>query len=261
MGKAAKNVGNTFLKFGGGGIAGQYAAGQEAKAEREASERENALAVARETAKLREEANQRLLDRLRTEREADLAQGRARGSQLFGEGSLGRVGEVRSADIADILARRKAGLEGLNAAENQALREQAFSGLKSQAATQARQLRGAQGGAGITGAVAAAQQARLMRSADDQKRQLERDLLIENIRQKQEALAGYEQSLRATEEDELGRRKYNLGAGAAEKAGQISTELGYGGLGAGERSAAQQQALGEAMQFAAQANKPQGGKK
>ena len=42
----------------------------------------------------------------RLNREIDMARGMERGEQLFGEGSLGRIGEERSADIADIVNRR-----------------------------------------------------------------------------------------------------------------------------------------------------------
>ncbi|MDX1400197.1 MAG: hypothetical protein R3204_16830, partial [Oceanospirillum sp.] len=166
----------------------------------------------------------RLLAEVQAGREADMARGRARGQELFGTGSLGRLGAdpvvsgqapafmqtqaregserapaasapasplfsgglvgrsiqqaqqgaaqaqaqqaqqaaanqsaqqagqlVRAQEVADIIARRQAGLEGFNAEELAAQRAQMSQGIGRAEQTALRQLRGAQGAAGLRG--------------------------------------------------------------------------------------------------------------
>jgi hypothetical protein len=180
-------------------------------------------------------------------RRRDLAEGRARGKEIFGT-SFGKPSkeEERSAEIADILARRKANLGGLSAEENNALREQMLRGINQGTQGNLRQLRGAQAQAGLRGSTAASQQGDVIRGGQQAQAMAERDIFLKNIQERQNALAAYEQSQRAAEGEE--RQRYG-----ERKFGEIGTELGYGSLGAGERAGVAQQVMGQASARAAQA--------
>lgn len=183
--------------------------------------------------------------RARAQREADLAAGRARGEELFGNEALGRVGAQRSADIAEILAQRKAQLGGFTPEEQQAMREQNLGAVMQGQQAGARDLARQQARSGVRGALGAAQQAAFQQATQQQLANQERDLFLANIAEKRGALDKLEGSTRATEQDELGRQQFNLGQQGKELAGKLTTEFGYGGLGAQDRAAVLQQILGE----------------
>ena len=128
-------------------------------------------------------------------READLAKGRARGQELFGEGSLGRVGSERSADIQDVIARRRANLEGFTPEEKSAMEAEAIGGIGQSSQTALRQLRGVQGAQGLRGGTAAAQQVGVLQNAANQEALARRDLFLKNMGAKREGLGQFEQSV------------------------------------------------------------------
>lgn len=227
--------------------------------------------------------NQREIDlekRYRENRDADLLRGRARGQELFGNNALGRVGEqrsgaisnilnqrqanmTRSGDIAEILAQRKAQLQGYTPEEQQAMREQNTAEIYRNQSAGARDLARQQARSGVRGALGAAQQSAFQQATQAQLADQERQLFLSNIAEKRGALDKFEGSTRTqeqferegldrlegstrtTEADELARLQYNLDQLAREKAGMLTTEFGYGGLGAQDRAAILQQILGE----------------
>lgn len=182
----------------------------------------------------RDTRGEALLQRFRTGRTQDLAEGRKRGEELFAQDPA----------LQDILARRKSALEGFNAPEQQALRSQSLNQIARQGQTQARALRGAQAQSGVRGAAAAGQQAGLLKNLQKSQAEAEQNLYLQNVANKDKALSAYE------------------GTVGGLKSAQLGTELGYGQLGAQERSAAAQQAIGEQQAAAArlQAAKNQGKK-
>jgi hypothetical protein len=99
----------------------------------------------------------------RKARNEDMAEGRARGEEIFKEGNLGRVRADRSADTADIIARRKENLKGFSQEEQNAMKEGALKTLDQNAQTSARQLALQQARSGVRGATAAAQSASLQK--------------------------------------------------------------------------------------------------
>lgn len=153
----------------------------------------------------------------------------------FKEGNLDRLSTAPSADMADIIARRKAGLEGLSAEENQALRERGSQEIDRGSQTALRQLRGLQGASGVRGASAVAGQANILQAGQSAKAGVERDLLIQNVNQKREALSGLEQTVQGAEADQLGREQFNIGQREKEIAGRQAAGLGFAALGATER--------------------------
>ena len=178
---------------------------------------------------------QELLDQARKGREEDLAAGRARGQELFGQGSLGtRTQDEISGDFADIIARRKAALDGLTPEERNALESQALAGINQATQTQLRQLRGIQGAQGLRGGIASAQQAQALQQGQQAAAEAQRDIFLQNIGARRQALSDLENTIGSEQQ-----------RAQQEKFGQLSTEFGFAGLGAAERGAVAQQALGE----------------
>lgn len=149
---------------------------------------------------------------------------------------------MRTGEMADVLARHKAGLEGYTGQESQAFREAAQRGIDTQYKTGLSQLARAQARSGVRGASAAAQSANMDRARLEQQQQLEQDLLVKNADEKQRRLGAYGQALSTQESaeysrtkeagqmysdtlakqraDELARERYNVEGAAAENAGR-----------------------------------------
>lgn len=176
----------------------------------------------------------------RDARDADLARGRIRGMELFGEPMIDASKVERSSDMQDIINRRKADLEGMSSAENNALRGQMLSGVNAETQGALRQLRTAQGGRGLKGGSAIAQSRSLINSSLAKKAALDRDLMIQNIAMRQSALDRYQSAIQGAETTETARY-------GNRRFGQLSTELGYGQLGATERGAANQVSLAQSQ--------------
>lgn len=136
-----------------------------------------------------------------------------------------RVAQDRPQEIQDIINRRKAQSEqGLNAQEYQALRESRLGGLRSANLGQQRQQLAQQARFGLAGPAAAQQMAGLLAQQQAARQQAERDLLLENVAQRQQALQGYESSLGKAREDELARQQFNIGLTGREAMLRMSPE-------------------------------------
>lgn len=155
---------------------------------------------------------------------------------LFGEGKLGRVSETRSGDVADLIARRKANLEGLSSTENQAAQDQLFNNVNRDTQTSLRQLRGIQGASGMRGDAAVSQQVGVLGAGQNIKKDLERDLLLKNIEMKRAALGDFEASVGNAEMNERDAKTFNLGQIDKEKSGLVTTQFGLAGLAQAERA-------------------------
>ena len=166
-----------------------------------------------------------------------------KGQELLGkdfeEGNLGRLEAGRSGDISQVIEARRANLGGLSAQENQALRERATQGIDRGTQTALRQLRGIQGASGVRGATAAAQQGRQLAAGQSAKAQAERDLLLQNVAQKDKALSAFEESVGGAEGTEQQRELFNIQQRKAEIAGRQTAGLGFAQLGITERTGAQ----------------------
>lgn len=185
----------------------------------------------------------------------------ATGKELFGgdfkEGNLGRLSTERSAEMADIIARKKAGLEGFSSEEAQALRERGGQEITRSTQTALRQLRGLQGASGVRGASAVAGQAGILQAGQAAKANVERDLFIQNINQKRQALGDLESSVSGQEALSRQAEIFNIGQKSKEIAGRQASGLGFAALGATER--ASQRGVGVALANAKAASS--GGKK
>lgn len=153
---------------------------------------------------------------------------------------------------ADVLARMQAGLGGYTSPEYQAQREQMQRGMNSDLATGMSQLAKAQSRGKVYGAAGAAQQANLQTSADNNKNELEQNLMVKNIDESQKRLGeygNYEQGLQTgnlknAEEantsagnleanlrgEDVKRQDYNIKQDEAANAARFNTLTGAGGM-------------------------------
>lgn len=173
------------------------------------------------------------LDQTRAERDKDLAEGRARGEQEFGEGSLGRIDYKRADEIkdliaerekryasegldanrsgqtADIISRRLAESQGFTAEEQNLMRERNLATINQGAQGNLRALLTAQGANGIRGNRAVLQQTKLMSDQQGQLANQERELALAQIDARRQGMDKYENSVNTAQADELGKLKYN----------------------------------------------------
>jgi hypothetical protein len=150
---------------------------------------------------------------------------------------LGRIDADRSQEIKDLIARRNSESNGFTDEEQNAFRTKNQVELNQSLAGKMRALKIAQAQSGVRGGLATAQQASALKDANRANVTNERELFLKNIDARRQGLNSYEQSLGSARKDELERQMYNQGQTSKEKYGRLGTELGYGSLGSGERSA------------------------
>jgi hypothetical protein len=198
---------------------------------------------------------------LRGQREADIARGEERGQKLFGAGSLGRLDDTRyQAGIErSLVDRLNQAQMGLQAPEYQAQREQAMLGMQQGQQEQLRALRGLQARSGVRGGLAGAQQAQLLNQAQAARANVERDLMVQNIAQKQAAQQSLENLLQSQQQAKTAQQQFNLQQAQREKMGQLTSMMGEAQLGGAERGAVSQEMIGRAMQQAVQNQLGSGG--
>ncbi len=184
----------------------------------------------------------------------------AAGQEIFGgdfaEGKLGRLQEGPSGDVQDIIARRKAGLGGLSAEENQAIRERGSQSIDRSTQSSLRQLRGLQGATGQRGGSALASQSRILQAGQGAKANVERDLAIQNVDVKRQALGAAEGSILGAEAQTRENELFNIRQKNKEATGRQTAGLSFAQLAATERGS--QRGVGIAQANAAAAG---GGKK
>lgn len=191
------------------------------------------------------EKQKQYMDLARQQREQDMAAGKARGQELFGNKALGRVEEQRSQEVGNIIGRRQQESQGYTPQEQEAFRAQQLPNLQRDLASQQRQLKMQQASSGVFGPAALAQQKALQAGSQQAKAGMERQLFLDNILARREGLNSLEGSIAKARADELARQESNLSRQGKETFGQLGTELGFAGLGSQERAGAAQQALGE----------------
>jgi hypothetical protein len=111
----------------------------------------------------------------------------------------------RSADIAGIVERMREGLEGYNAAENQALREAMNREVEAQLATDIERARSSNAANLVFGGAAAAREDIARRGASRAKAQTEQDIFLKNIDERQRRLRDFTEMVTGTEADERRR--------------------------------------------------------
>ena len=143
---------------------------------------------------------------------------------------LGTVDAARSADMQAALEQAMAGLGGLSAAENEALRARGYEELNRQFMGGQRALGRLQARSGVQGAAATAQFQDLMRQRGQQAAGLEQDIMLRNIAVQDQRRQAFQNLLRTAEQDELARQQFNIGQQANLLAGQQGLFFGGAGL-------------------------------
>ena len=183
-------------------------------------------------------------DLARSERAKDLAEGRARGEELFKEGALGRV------DEAVMAARKQQAEQGFTDQENSALRDNQMAARQALGAD-ARSQKIMLAAQGIRGGRAAALGSKLAAEQGAQAVNSERELFLKRLDAKRGGLDKLDEA-----------QRYNIDQKNKELTGKLTTEMGYGSLGAADRGQSQMASVGaqQAQAMALSANK-KGGKK
>lgn len=185
----------------------------------------------------------------------------ALGKQIFGEGSLGRLGYAGpdsqnvvdqykgiynqyasgqpSQATQDILAQYKSGLQGYMAPELQGMREQAQRGLDTAYTAQLRDLQRVQGSSG--GRLQAAGQVMQLGAKRNQAQgQLEQDLLVKNADEMQKRLGAYNLANTTAEQNAFSQRNDTLDAYqkalAAQRTDTLNTNIYNNTQAANEKS-------------------------
>ncbi len=192
-----------------------------------------------------DERYNRLKGQAKADRDASMAEGRARGEAEFADQSLGRVDAERSGEISDLIAKRKERLGGYTPEEENAMRDQMDEQTKRGTQTVMRQVRGAQGSSGVRGGLAVAQQIQVANEGNKARAGVERDLAINKVAERSRALDSLDSTVAKARADELDRQKYNITQANKEKFGRLGTEMSYASLGSAESNAVMQRIIGE----------------
>lgn len=188
-----------------------------------------------------------------------------------GKAGINSVLSKYNATDADVMGRLQSNLEGLNSAENTALRERAYSGVDRARQAAMSDLARQQSGAGLGGGANFAQQRATARDFDMAKGQLEQGILLDNVNVKRQALQDYaagnqagfatrfqgQEALNALGQQGanigLGVDQFNLGQNAAEISGRAAAMAAGVGLYKDEADAlAAERAKKEAMAYYAE---------
>lgn len=178
----------------------------------------------------------------------------------------------RSADMVEVQTLMKGGLAGLNATENQALREQAQRSMDTQYQTALRGLSMGQSRGGVRGAAATAQQGNLNKERMTQQNQMEQDLLVKNIDIQDKRRAAYSDLVAGMENQEFGRKAkagemlgtaqaelnksdvFNVGQSNAQHSGDLSVITGLANMTQAERNKKREMELARAGLATSRAN-------
>lgn len=174
--------------------------------------------------------------RIRQQRQEDIAEGEAVAQREFGEGTLGREDVARTEDVADVIARRKALAD--QAANTQAQKEASQRALDIQSQKNLRQIKGELGSQGVRGGINIESQLESLGGREQAEALLTTNLAQQQFAQQQASLSGLETSVLSAEEGEAQRRLTNERRALQERLGRTVLPLQFAQLGATERATA-----------------------
>jgi hypothetical protein len=176
------------------------------------------------------------LDMLRARRQEDIASGKEFIKDFALQG-VNRPGDPENTRLRELLEQRA---QGLSSPEGAALREQAFKGLDRQRQGDLRTLRGVQGGQGIRGPAAGAQQQSILRQAADRGEDLEQRLLLENVALRRQGTQDLQGELARQQAQNLNVQEFNARIANQENKLKTAFPFLFAGLGAQEQGTAAQ---------------------
>ena len=162
-------------------------------------------------------------ERLAKDTEAGYANADARG--IGAEGSMGRLTDERKGEVDNLLAKQLAGLDGMTPEEMRAAREQGVTGINSQLSTNLGMLGDIAAGNGVRGGSAAGLQMGALNQAQMASGQLSRQLILDNLAQKNIAMDRYGNTLQTQQGVGLGIQDSNNQSKNAET---LARELAAG---------------------------------
>lgn len=166
-----------------------------------------------------------LVDKYKTAREGGMAKGLEFGQQYFGGG---KTPEELNKITGSLLGMyQDQATKGINSPAFQAMRNTALQGINQQGMMAMRDLQAQQGASGMRGAAAMAQKQNMLQSQQQQRGQLENQLLLQDMAARERGQANLQQLV------------------GGQQAGLMGAQLGFGGLAAQDLSSAQQQILAQ----------------
>lgn len=141
------------------------------------------------------------------------------------EGSMGRLKDEYKSQLDELLAKQKAGLDGMTPAEMQAAREQGTAGINSQLSSNMSMLGDVAAGNGVRGGSAVGLQLGALQDAQQQSGALSRQLILDNLNQKNIAMDRYGNTLGQQQGVALGVQDANNQSANAE---QLARQLAAG---------------------------------
>lgn len=193
-----------------------------------------------------EKRRQRVQDAL-TRIEEKRARDLASGTEFIKDFSMGTIADedrplkAENEQLRKLLQDR---LGGLTSGEGAALRETAFRGLNQRRQGDIRALRGLQGGQGIRGPAAVAQQQDVFRQSADRASDLEQQLLQRNIDIQRQAAGDFQSEIGRQQTQDLGIQQFNIAQADREAALKKAFPFAFAGLGAQEHGAAASEVSG-----------------
>lgn len=157
----------------------------------------------------------------------DMATGTAWANTVMPDGTLSRLGS--DADIRDYLSKLKDRTNGMTPDELRAEYEQGTANSNGVLATNLARANQISGNAGVRGGAAAGLQMQALNHSIDDQASLQRQMVLDNIGQKNNAFAAYGTNL-------MGVKTYDAGQTDKEKVGRIDLATGYGGMVDGART-------------------------
>lgn len=131
---------------------------------------------------------------------------------IIGDTKAATISDPRSADMNQMLALMKDRLGGMTQQELQAEQESGLYNIDKQRAGEMEQYASIAGANGISGGAKASMEGQALRNADANQAALQRQLILDNVAQKNQALGAYSGALTGQQGVELGIGTYNANA-------------------------------------------------
>jgi hypothetical protein len=146
------------------------------------------------------------------------------------DGTFKHLSDDYRGQMDDYLAMLKERTGGMDSKEMLAMREQGLAGMDQQLAQNMRRAGQIAGNAGVRGGAAAGLQMGALNQTAAQRANLERQMIIDNIAQKNQAFAAYGGALGGASDRALGIGQFNIGQDTKAALTPAQLAMQYGGL-------------------------------
>lgn len=160
----------------------------------------------------------------------NMAAGTEWAQSVLPDGSLTRLSDPRAAEMNALLAQLKERTGGMTQQEMLAQQENGIASTDQLLAQNMRRAGDIGAASGVRGGAVAGLKMDALRDSTQARAAFQRQLILDNIAQKNQAFAAYGNTLVNQQGTELGIGKYNAGKDDAEKVGRIDLANQYGGM-------------------------------